>query len=75
MLFRSGMPGESTGLLALAGIIGGLVSAGAIYGVIVQYADIPAYNRVWWIAVLWLVGGVLISFILASRGVFSRKTV
>ena len=70
-----GMPGESSGLLALAGIIGGLVSIGAIYGVIVQYADIPAYNRVWWIAVLWLVAGVIITFILASRGTFNRKTV
>jgi amino acid transporter len=70
-----GMPGESSGLLALAGIVGGLVSIGAIYGVIVQYADIPAYNRVWWIAVLWLVGGVIIMLILNQMGRLRNKTV
>ncbi|MEY4225787.1 MAG: hypothetical protein RL190_544 [Actinomycetota bacterium] len=67
-----GMPGESTGLLALAGIIGGLVSIGAIYGVIVQYADIPTYNRVWWIAVLWLVAGAVVMALLNARGTFNR---
>lgn len=67
-----GMPGESTGLLALAGVIGGLVSIGAIYGVIVQYADIPTYNRVWWIAVLWLVAGAVVMALLSARGTFKR---
>ena len=69
-----GMPGESSGLLALAGIVGGLVSIGAIYGVIVQYADIPTYNRVWWIAVLWLVGGVIAMLILNQMGRLRNKT-
>lgn len=70
-----GMPGESSGLLVLAGIVGGLVSIGAIYGVIVQYADIPAYNRVWWIAALWLVGGVIVMLILNQMGRLRNKTV
>ncbi len=70
-----GMPGESQGLLALAGIVGGLVSIGAIYGVVVQYADIPTYNRIWWVAVLWLVGGVVVMLILNQMGRLRNKTV
>lgn len=70
-----GMPGESQGLLALAGIVGGLVSIGAIYGVVVQYADIPTYNRIWWVAVLWLVGGVIVMLILNQMGRLRNKTV
>ena len=70
-----GMPGESHGLLALAGIVGGLVSIGAIYGVIVQYAEIPTYNRIWWVAVLWLLGGVAVMLILNQMGRLRNKTV
>ena len=70
-----GMPGESQGLLALAGIVGGLVSIGAIYGVIVQYAEIPTYNRIWWVAVLWLLGGVAVMLILNQMGRLRNKTV
>ncbi len=70
-----GMPGESNALLVLAGIIGGLVSIGAIYGVIVQYADIPAYNRVWWVAALWLIAGAILMLILNARGSFTKKAI
>ncbi len=70
-----GMPGESNALLVLAGIIGGLVSIGAIYGVIVQYADIPAYNRVWWVAALWLIAGAVLMLILNARGSFTKKAI
>ncbi len=70
-----GMPGESQGLLALAGIVGGLVSIGAIYGVIVQFADVPTYNRIWWVAALWLVGGVVVMLILNQMGRLRNKTV
>jgi len=70
-----GMPGESQGLLALAGIVGGLVSIGAIYGVIVQFADVPTYNRIWWVAALWLLGGVVVMLILNQMGRLRNKTV
>ena len=70
-----GMPGESHGLLALAGIVGGLVSIGAIYGVIVQFADVPTYNRIWWVAALWLLGGVVVMLILNQMGRLRNKTV
>ena len=70
-----GMPGESHGLLAFAGIVGGLVSIGAIYGVIVQFADVPTYNRIWWVAALWLLGGVVVMLILNQMGRLRNKTV
>ena len=71
-----GMPGESTGLLALAGVIGGLVSLGALYGVVSLYWNSgTAYQNVWWIAVVWLVIGVVVAAVLGSRGVFNRTTV
>jgi amino acid transporter len=71
-----GMPGESTGLLALAGIIGGLVSLGALYGVISLYwGSGTSYANIWWIALIWLALGLIITAVLASRGAFKRTTV
>ena len=61
--------------MAIAGVVGGAVSIGAIYGVIVQYADLPAYNRIWWIALIWIAVGILITLYLNTRGVFEKKTV
>jgi len=71
-----GMPGESNGLLALAGIVGGLVSLGALYGVISLYwGSGTPYSNIWWIAVIWLVLGIALTVVLAARGVFNRRTV
>ncbi len=70
-----GMEGESRLWMAIAGVVGGAVSIGAIYGVIVQYADLPAYNRIWWIALIWIAVGILITLYLNTRGVFEKKTV
>ncbi len=71
-----GMPGESAGLLALAGIVGGLVSLGALYGVIsLNWGSGTAYANIWWIAVIWLVIGLALMLVLGGRGVFNRRTV
>jgi hypothetical protein len=71
-----GMPGESSGLLALAGIIGGLVSLGALYGVISLYwGSGTSYGNIWWIAIIWFVVGLGVMALLGARGVFNRRTV
>lgn len=70
-----GLDGESRKLMVLAGLVGSAVTIGAIYGVIVQYADAPPYNRIWWIGLIWIVIGALIAVVLNRRGVFGKKTV
>lgn len=70
-----GLPGESQAGMALAGVLGALISVGAIYGVVTLYQGLAPYDRVWWIALIWLVVGVALSFVLAARGTFNRKTV
>jgi amino acid transporter len=69
-----GQPGESAAGLAVAGVVGAIVSACALYGVVKGAPPLYALNKVWWEAVIWVAAGILLMLLYTARGAFRRDT-
>lgn len=69
-----GQPGESRLGLAIAAVIGSAATLAATFGSLYKAPPIYALDRVWWTMGLWIIAGLAITAVLASRGVFARQT-
>jgi amino acid transporter len=69
-----GQPGESPAGLAVAGVVGAIVSACALYGVVKGAPPLYALNKVWWEAAIWAAAGIVLMLFFTSRGAFRRDT-
>jgi amino acid transporter len=63
-----GQPGENRGGLALAGVLAGATAVAALYGVIKDAPSIYWFDKVWWLALIWVVIGVGVVMLAKSRG-------
>jgi amino acid transporter len=69
-----GQPGESPVGLAIAGVVGAVVSVCALYGVVKGAPPLYALNKIWWEAAIWAATGIVLMLIFTSRGAFRRDT-
>jgi amino acid transporter len=63
-----GQPGENRGGLALAGLIAGATAVAALYGVVHKAPPIYWFDKIWWLAVIWVVIGIGVVLVARSRG-------
>ena len=63
-----GQPGENRGGLALAGVLAGATSIAALYGVLYKAPSIYWFDKIWWIALIWIAIGIGVVLIARSRG-------
>jgi amino acid transporter len=63
-----GQPGENRGGLALAGLLAGATAVAALYGVVKDAPSIYWFDKVWWLALIWVVIGVGVVLLAKSRG-------
>jgi uncharacterized membrane protein len=67
-----GMPGENRVGLAVAGGLGAAVAALALFGLIYKAPEFWALDKIWWLAVVWLVIGLAIMAVRHTQGFFDR---
>ena len=63
-----GQPGENPGGLALAGLIAGATAVAALYGVVHKAPPIYWFDKIWWLALIWVVIGIGVVLVARSRG-------
>ncbi len=63
-----GQPGENHAGLIVAGIVGGLTSIAALYGVVHKAPSVYWFDKIWWLALIWIAVGVVIVLVSRSRG-------
>jgi amino acid transporter len=63
-----GQPGENRGGLALAGVLAGATAIAALYGVVHKAPSIYWFDKVWWLALIWVLIGIAIVLVARSRG-------
>jgi amino acid transporter len=63
-----GQPGENRGGLALAGVLAGATSIAALYGVVYKAPSVYWFDKIWWLALIWIAIGVGVVLIARSRG-------
>jgi amino acid transporter len=63
-----GQPGEHRGGLALAGLLAGATAVAALYGVVYKAPSIYWFDKIWWLAVIWLALGIAVVLLAKSRG-------
>ena len=63
-----GQPGENRGGLALAGLIAGATAVAALYGVVHKAPPIYWFDKIWWLALIWVVIGIGVVLVARSRG-------
>ncbi len=69
-----GQEGEGRGGLLVAAIVGTAATLAATFGSVYKAPPVYALDKVWWTVGLWALIGVGVMFLLASRGVFSKRT-
>ena len=69
-----GQPGEGRARLAIAGVVGSVVSIAAVYGVVKDAPPVWDLDRIWWFGVIWVGIGVVLMLIFSVRGAFARDT-
>ena len=52
----------------VAGIVGGLTSVAALYGVVHKAPSLYWFDKIWWLALIWIVVGIVIVLVSKSRG-------
>ena len=52
----------------MAGIVGGLTSVAALYGVVHKAPYLYWFDRIWWFSLIWIAVGVIIVLVAKSRG-------
>jgi amino acid transporter len=63
-----GQPGEDRTGLAIAGVLAGVTSVAALYGVYYKAPSIWWLDKVWWLGLIWAVIGVGVVLVAKSRG-------
>jgi amino acid transporter len=63
-----GQPGENRGGLALAGLLAGATAVAALYGVVKDAPSLYWFDKIWWLAVIWVAIGIAVVLIARSRG-------
>ena len=63
-----GQPGENRGGLALAGLLAGATAVAALYGVVHKAPSIYWFDKIWWLALIWIVIGIGVVLVARSRG-------
>jgi amino acid transporter len=63
-----GQPGENRAGLALAGLLAGATSIAALYGVVYKAPSVYWFDKIWWLAVIWVVLGIAVVALAKSRG-------
>ena len=63
-----GQPGENHAGLIVAGIVGGLTSVAALYGVVHKAPSLYWFDKIWWLALIWIAIGIVIVLVSKSRG-------
>jgi amino acid transporter len=63
-----GQPGENRAGLALAGVLAGATSIAALYGVIYKAPSIYWFDKIWWLALIWVALGIGVVALAKSRG-------
>ncbi len=69
-----GMAEENRMWLTVAAVVGSLATLAAIWGTVYKAPPVYALNKVWWLMAIYAAIGVVVLFVIASRGVFDRKT-
>jgi amino acid transporter len=63
-----GQPGENRAGLAFAGLLAGATALAALYGVVHKAPPIYWFDKVWWLALIWVVIGIGVVLVARSRG-------
>jgi amino acid transporter len=63
-----GQPGENRAGLALAGVLAGATSVAALYGVVYKAPPVYWFDKIWWLALIWVVIGIAVVALAKSRG-------
>ena len=63
-----GQPGENRAGLALAGLIAGATAVAALYGVIYKAPPVYWFDKIWWLALIWILIGIGVVLLAISRG-------
>jgi len=63
-----GQPGENRVGLAIAGVLAGATAVAALYGVVHKAPPIYWFDKVWWLALIWVVIGIGIVLVARARG-------
>jgi amino acid transporter len=69
-----GMADENRTWLTVAAVVGSLATVAAIIGTVYKAPPIYSLDKVWWLTLIWIVIGAVVTAVLHSRGVFARKT-
>jgi amino acid transporter len=69
-----GQPGENRAGLAVAGVLAGVTSVFALYGVIHKAPTFYWFNKIWWLTLIWAVIGVLVVYAAHRRGNLASHT-
>jgi amino acid transporter len=71
--FKS-QPGESRIGLAVAAVIGTASTVAATFGTLYKAPSVYALDKVSWLMGIWIIAGLAVTVLLASRGAFRRPT-
>jgi amino acid transporter len=63
-----GQPGENRAGLAFAGVLAGATAIAALYGVVHKAPSFYWFDKVWWLALIWVVIGIGVVLVAKSRG-------
>ncbi len=63
-----GQPGENRAGLAFAGVLAGATALAALYGVVHKAPPIYWFDKIWWLALIWVVIGIGVVLVARSRG-------
>ena len=63
-----GQPGENRAGLALAGLIAGATAVAALYGVIYKAPPVYWFDKIWWLALIWILIGIGVVLLAMSSG-------
>jgi amino acid transporter len=63
-----GQPGENRAGLALAGVLAGATSLAALYGVVYKAPAVYWFDKIWWLALIWVALGIAVVAVAKSRG-------
>jgi amino acid transporter len=63
-----GQPGENRTGLAIAGVLAGATAVAALYGVVHKAPPLYWFDKIWWLALIWVVIGIGVVALAKSRG-------
>ena len=62
-----GQPGENRAGLAVAGLIAGATAVAALYGVIYKAPPVYWFDKIWWLALIWILIGIGVVLLAMSQ--------